>query len=375
MFSLQGKVSRSIYWTTTLLNIFVILVIVLLNIGLYKGLEGIPAVSPDLFRILLLISLIPAFPALWFIIAVTVKRFHDRNKSGWWILIALTGVGILWILVECGFMKGVDASTQSTSPVEPITQTLNTNPIPIPPLNQTENPPTSVPEPISQSIPQTPEASVQVPQPIPQVTVMPPAPLVEKTQGVESSATPFPPSSVVSHTVSVSETTVSKDIKEDTQVEQISVASNVPVKKAPETPAPSIVENKIVQPQIPLAPQTEAPYTIPPVRSMAEMLAELDRLSKQAPVKQVPQVKKETKEDVKIVPTPTPTLVQKNVAVETYPEQKSVSTQTTTVEDIPAPETKEDLTSALNDILAEAEKSTEIEEKIEEVQTPVSKTI
>ena len=43
----------------------------------------------------------------WISIAVGIKRFHDRNKSGVWILIIFVPlIGSLWYLIECGFLKG-----------------------------------------------------------------------------------------------------------------------------------------------------------------------------------------------------------------------------------------------------------------------------
>ena len=45
--------------------------------------------------------------AIWMKLAVIVKRWHDRDKSGWWILITLIPfIGWLWQLIECGFMDG-----------------------------------------------------------------------------------------------------------------------------------------------------------------------------------------------------------------------------------------------------------------------------
>ena len=45
--------------------------------------------------------------ALWISLAVAVKRYHDRNKSGWWVLIALVPViGGIWYLIEAGFLAG-----------------------------------------------------------------------------------------------------------------------------------------------------------------------------------------------------------------------------------------------------------------------------
>jgi uncharacterized membrane protein YhaH (DUF805 family) len=45
----------------------------------------------------------------WINLASTVRRLHDRNKSGWWALAyAFPGFGILWHFIECGFLPGRD---------------------------------------------------------------------------------------------------------------------------------------------------------------------------------------------------------------------------------------------------------------------------
>lgn len=58
-------------------------------------------------------------PIVWISIATTVKRFHDRNKSGWWYLIAVVPViGFFWIVIECGFMRGtIGANNFGEDPV------------------------------------------------------------------------------------------------------------------------------------------------------------------------------------------------------------------------------------------------------------------
>ena len=44
---------------------------------------------------------------VWINIASTVKRFHDRDKSGVWFLIVFVPyIGAIWQLVECGFLPG-----------------------------------------------------------------------------------------------------------------------------------------------------------------------------------------------------------------------------------------------------------------------------
>ena len=44
---------------------------------------------------------------VWPMLAIYAKRWHDRDKSGWWTLITLIPlVGPIWALVECGFLPG-----------------------------------------------------------------------------------------------------------------------------------------------------------------------------------------------------------------------------------------------------------------------------
>jgi uncharacterized membrane protein YhaH (DUF805 family) len=46
-------------------------------------------------------------------IAVSVKRAHDRNHSGWFVLIGLIPlVGALWLLIELGFLMGTEGDNQ-----------------------------------------------------------------------------------------------------------------------------------------------------------------------------------------------------------------------------------------------------------------------
>jgi uncharacterized membrane protein YhaH (DUF805 family) len=60
-----------------------------------------------------IISLIIYVAMIWPSVALGVKRFHDRNKSGWWVLISLVPViGGLWYLIECGFLEGTKGPNQ-----------------------------------------------------------------------------------------------------------------------------------------------------------------------------------------------------------------------------------------------------------------------
>jgi len=52
--------------------------------------------------------LLTALPAL----AVGVRRLHDLNKSGWWILLIFTGIGIIPIVYWCCFINSYEDDNQ-----------------------------------------------------------------------------------------------------------------------------------------------------------------------------------------------------------------------------------------------------------------------
>ena len=58
----------------------------------------------------LLVNLLLLWPAL----AISVKRWHDRDKPGWWALIAFVPVvGWIWVLIENGLMRGTAGANRS----------------------------------------------------------------------------------------------------------------------------------------------------------------------------------------------------------------------------------------------------------------------
>lgn len=55
----------------------------------------------------LLIALLISFPlSVWINMATTVRRFHDRGKSGWWFCLSFIPFGVIWLCIECGFLAG-----------------------------------------------------------------------------------------------------------------------------------------------------------------------------------------------------------------------------------------------------------------------------
>jgi uncharacterized membrane protein YhaH (DUF805 family) len=57
----------------------------------------------------LVISLFYVVLVFWIGLAVQIKRWHDRDKSGVWVLIVFIPlVGSLWSLIECGILDGTE---------------------------------------------------------------------------------------------------------------------------------------------------------------------------------------------------------------------------------------------------------------------------
>lgn len=102
LFSFQGRVNRAKWWGVTIGADIVFVVIAGIATAIFgANADGTPS------GIALVITVIAGIAFLWVALAVAVKRWHDRNKSGWWVLIALIPVvGAIWYLIECGFLRG-----------------------------------------------------------------------------------------------------------------------------------------------------------------------------------------------------------------------------------------------------------------------------
>lgn len=104
LFSFQGRVPRKVFW----LYGFVGMIIFMLVAG---GIIGALVSAVGEFAWILAV---PAYIFLiWASLAIQVKRWHDRDKSGWWVLIGLIPlIGAIWQFVECGFLKGIPNDNQ-----------------------------------------------------------------------------------------------------------------------------------------------------------------------------------------------------------------------------------------------------------------------
>ena len=88
----SGRASRSEFWLFVLFTFVVGLMLAFLD-PLIAGVSFMDydEVLAPLSTIFTIAIFIPS-------IAVNVRRLHDVNRSGWWLLIELTGIGILLII-------------------------------------------------------------------------------------------------------------------------------------------------------------------------------------------------------------------------------------------------------------------------------------
>ena len=91
----SGRSSRREYWMFTLVLMIIAFVLGILD-GVMLGVMGytLNEAETQLFTLGNAYSLITLIPS----ISVSVRRLHDIDKSGWWLLLAFTGIGILLII-------------------------------------------------------------------------------------------------------------------------------------------------------------------------------------------------------------------------------------------------------------------------------------
>lgn len=94
LFGFRGRVPRKAFWLYGVLG-------PLLASVMLQMLLGIIGVSDR--RIEALTTLLLVWPCA----AVSVKRWHDRDRSGWWALVYLIPlIGVIWTLIANGLLRG-----------------------------------------------------------------------------------------------------------------------------------------------------------------------------------------------------------------------------------------------------------------------------
>jgi uncharacterized membrane protein YhaH (DUF805 family) len=101
LFSFEGRIPRRTYWGFTLLAtgaFYALLFILMAILGEDTG---------------TIVAIVLWIPMVWCGLAISAKRWHDRDKSAWWILIALIPfIGGIWTFIECGCLRGTEGGNR-----------------------------------------------------------------------------------------------------------------------------------------------------------------------------------------------------------------------------------------------------------------------
>jgi uncharacterized membrane protein YhaH (DUF805 family) len=95
LFGFSGRINRAKYWAA--LGIYFAIVVIFVVSGMVLS-----TVSEAALIALMIGAFIVYIPILISSVAVGIKRLHDRDKNGWWLLIFYLLPGVLSAIGEAG---------------------------------------------------------------------------------------------------------------------------------------------------------------------------------------------------------------------------------------------------------------------------------
>ena len=97
----EGRASRSEYWYWALFSIIATMVAGVMDsfigLGFFSGVISLGLFLPS--------------------IAVAFRRFHDMDRTAWWLLLSLTGIGGLFIIIWFCFLGTVGPNRFGPDPL------------------------------------------------------------------------------------------------------------------------------------------------------------------------------------------------------------------------------------------------------------------
>lgn len=104
LFSANGRIRRRDYWIWMIGKTVGLALLLFISIAILSFLHSDKRTT-DLFSMIIVFVIIVLFAGTN--ICLTVKRWHDRNKSGLMYLILFIPVlGVAWTVIECGLVDG-----------------------------------------------------------------------------------------------------------------------------------------------------------------------------------------------------------------------------------------------------------------------------
>jgi uncharacterized membrane protein YhaH (DUF805 family) len=111
LFSFSGRIPRQTYWLANLGIVAAYLVGVFLVAIIGESMRQGNGSSSAAGMLLFILPMYLCF--IWCALAVTVKRWHDRGKSGLWMLIHFVPIlGPIWSFIELGCLEGTQGPNE-----------------------------------------------------------------------------------------------------------------------------------------------------------------------------------------------------------------------------------------------------------------------
>jgi uncharacterized membrane protein YhaH (DUF805 family) len=105
LFSFKGRLCRQDYWIKGQLPLFLPAFLILGTVFDNTSILPSRALNDALLMALLLL-------VLWPYVALNVKRLHDRDRSGWLLLLILVPIaGAIWLMIEI-LRSGTDGTNR-----------------------------------------------------------------------------------------------------------------------------------------------------------------------------------------------------------------------------------------------------------------------
>jgi uncharacterized membrane protein YhaH (DUF805 family) len=112
LFSFSGRATRAEWWV----------VFPSAGLPIWIVSEGTPkGYQPGLLALLLLVPIVMI--ATWLLVAVSIRRLHDRGMNWRYFLLSLIpGIGPGWLIVECGLLPSSSSPNEFGARAYPVTQ-------------------------------------------------------------------------------------------------------------------------------------------------------------------------------------------------------------------------------------------------------------
>lgn len=107
LFGFNGRIRRLQWWMGSLIIIGIVLAFIVVVTTLVSVIYGDYRNAPPVITMTFGTAFLGCYLAIiWIQLALGVKRLHDREMSGWWLLLSFVPFGGFILLVMLGFLDG-----------------------------------------------------------------------------------------------------------------------------------------------------------------------------------------------------------------------------------------------------------------------------